>query len=107
MMKRAQMARQEREYRSRLRKCIGSEGILKGSLTLRKHTCGKSNCKCARGFKHKSLYLTGKSKSRVEQLYIPKDKEKLARQWARNYSTVQELLEKISSTYWERLKKKE
>jgi hypothetical protein len=42
----------------------------------------------------------------VEQLFIPRDKELLVRQWVKNYRDAQELMEKISSLYWDKLKKK-
>jgi hypothetical protein len=43
---------------------------------------------------------------KTEQLYIPKEKEELVRRWVKNYREVQELLEKISAIYWDRLKQK-
>jgi len=42
----------------------------------------------------------------VEQLYIPPEKEEMVREWVKNYRTVKELVEEISSSYWERLRKK-
>lgn len=105
-MHRSQMTGQERECRSRLKSHISYRGLLKGSLTMRKHTCGKPNCKCAKGkYKHSSLYLTGRGNGRREQLFIPKKKEEAVKGWVDNYRIVQGLLEKISSTYWDRLKK--
>jgi hypothetical protein len=75
---------------------------------MRKHTCGKPNCKCAKGdYKHSSLYLTRVKDGKPEQLYIPKEKEQLVRRWVENYHLMQGLLEKISSIYWDRLKRKD
>lgn len=42
----------------------------------------------------------------MDQLFIPKEKEELVRRWVNNYRDVQELLDKISSLYWDRLKRK-
>lgn len=107
-MYRSQMTKQERDSRSKLKPYVSYQGLLKGSLTLRKHTCGKPNCKCARGsYKHSSLYLTRMKNGKIEQLYIPHEKEELVRKWVKNFHVVQELLEKISSLYWDRLKRKE
>jgi hypothetical protein len=50
--------------------------------------------------------LTRSTKGQVEQLYIPKEKEEMVKHWIRSYRDIQELLEIISSTYWDRLKKK-
>ncbi|MEW6214017.1 MAG: DUF6788 family protein [Nitrospirota bacterium] len=106
-MRRSQMTREERESRSRLKPYISYLELLKGSLTMRKQTCGRPNCKCAKGgYKHSYLYLTAKREGKLEQLYIPKEKEELVRRWVENYRVVQELLEKISSIYWDRLKQK-
>lgn len=107
-MYRSQMTREERESRSRLKPYIIYQSLLKGSLTMRKHTCGKANCKCAKSsYKHSSLYLTRMKNGKIEQLYIPKDKEEFVRKWVKNFHVVQELLEKISSIYWDRLKRKD
>ena len=107
-MYRSQMTKQERDSRSKLKPYISYQGLLKGSLTLRKHTCGKPNCKCAKGsYKHSSLYLTRMKNGKIEQLYIPHENEELVRKWVKNFHVVQELLEKISSLYWERLKRKD
>lgn len=107
-MYRSQMTSEERECRSRLKPYISCQELLKGSLTMRKHTCGKPNCKCATGrYKHHSLYLTGRRDGKIEQLFIPREKEELVRRWVKNYRVVQEQLEKISSSYWDRLKRKD
>jgi hypothetical protein len=42
----------------------------------------------------------------MEQLFIPKDKESLVSQWVKNYRNAQDLMEKISSLYWDKLKRK-
>jgi hypothetical protein len=106
-MRRSQMTGEERECRSRLKPYVGYQELVRGSLTVRKHTCGKPNCKCAKtGYKHRSLYLTARRKGKVEQIYIPREKGKMVAEWVENYRTVQGLLEKISSTYWDRLKRK-
>ena len=70
-MYRSQMTREERESRSRLKPYIIYQSLLKGSLTMRKHTCGKANCKCAKSsYKHSSLYLTRMKNGKIEQLYM-------------------------------------
>jgi hypothetical protein len=106
-MYKAQMTKQERESRSRLKPYISHRELLKGSLTVRRQKCGKPNCKCASSdYRHICLYLTRRKDGKIEQLFIPKEKEELVRQWVNNYQDVQKLLEKISSIYWERVKRK-
>ena len=103
-MRRGGMKKIERESRSRLKPYIQHEEFLRGTLTMREHTCGKINCKCNKGDKHKSLYLSRSNKGKVEQLYISKEKEEMVKKWVEEYHEIQNLLEKISSSYWDRLK---
>ena len=106
-MYKTQMTKQERESRSKLKPYISYRELLKGSLTVRKQKCGKLNCKCAKtSYRHICLYISRRKNGKIEQLFIPKEKEELVRQWVNNYQDVQELLEKISSIYWDRLKRK-
>ncbi len=106
-MYKSQMSKEERETRSKLKPYISYRELLKGTLTVRKQKCGKPNCKCARtNYRHICLYLTRRREGKIEQLFIPKEKEALVREWVSNYRHVQELLEKISSIYWDRVKRK-
>ena len=106
-MYKPQMTKRERESRSKLKPYISYRELLKGSLTVRKQKCGKPNCKCAKtSYRHVCLYISRRKDGKIEQLFIPKEKEQLVRQWVNNYNDVQELLEKISSIYWDRLKRK-
>jgi len=105
-MRRVQMTSKEREYRSKLKPYISYQELLKGSLSVRRQKCGKPNCKCAKtSYRHICLYLIRRKDGKFEQLFIPKDKEELVRQWVNNYRNVQEMIEKISSIYWDKLKK--
>ena len=101
------MTKLERDSRSRIKPYIGYKEFVRGTLSIRERVCGKPNCKCQRGEKHVSLFLTRGKDGKIEQLYIPKQKEELVRKWVKNYHDVQQLLEKISSLYWDRLKRKD
>lgn len=105
-MYRSQMTKEERENRSRLKPYVSYREFVRGTLSVRERVCGKPNCKCRRGAKHVSLFLTRSKGGKIEQLYIPKQKEELVRRWVQNYRDLQQLLEKISSLYWDRLKGK-
>ncbi len=105
-MKRIQMSEKERNSRSKLKPHIGWGEFVRGSLTVRQHTCGTEGCKCYRGEKHKSMYLSRSKNGNLEQLYIPKEKEEQVKKWVTRYRDILQLLEKISDSYWERLKKK-
>jgi len=104
-MRPAGMTTAERASRSKLKPIISWQEILRATPTLREQVCGKPGCHCQRGEKHLALVITRSTKGRVEQLYIPKDQEATVRLWIERYREVQDLLEKISSTYWERLKR--
>ena len=104
-MHRTQMTARERNWRSRLKKLLDTAEMVRGTLTVRRVTCGKKSCKCTRGERHVALYLTRTQKGKAEQLYIPRDLEPKAREWVREYQTAKELLVKISNEYWKRLRK--
>jgi len=106
-MRPAQMTRKERESRSQLKSYISWKELIRGTLTVRERVCGKPRCRCLRGQKHIALYLTRGKGGKMEQLYIPAEKEEMVREWVKNYRTVKGLLEEISSSYWERLRKKD
>lgn len=103
-MKRTQMASKERESRSKLKPYIDWGEFIRGTLTIREHTCGNAGCKCNRGKKHKSAYITRSKDGRMQQLYIPREKQAEVKQWAKRYREVMKLLENISDSYWYRLK---
>jgi hypothetical protein len=105
-MRRIQMTQRERESRSQLKPYISWKEFTRGTLTVRERICGKPQCRCLRGQKHLALFLTRGKDGKVEQLYIPAEKEEMVREWVKNYRTIKELVEQISSSYWERLKKK-
>jgi uncharacterized protein DUF6788 len=99
------MPNEERDVRSQLAKIISSRGLLRGTLQEREITCGKSNCKCARGDKHCYLYLVVSDKGKLRQVLIPRSKEAEVRQWVKQYQQARELLEEISDLYRNQIKK--
>ncbi|MDH7513277.1 MAG: hypothetical protein QHH14_10065 [Clostridiales bacterium] len=105
-MRRSAMTKVERESRSQLKPYISWKEFIRATPTLRKQTCGKPNCKCQKGEKHTCLVLTRSHHGRPEQLYVPKESEEMVKEWVKNYHAVKELVEQISSSYWERLRKK-
>ena len=101
------MSPRERELRSRLAQLLRSEGLLRGSLSVRDRVCGKPNCKCLRGEKHVALYVVASQEGELRQLYVPKSWENDVRQWVENQREARALLEEISQLYWTRVKKRE
>jgi hypothetical protein len=103
-MSRAGMTAAERDWRSRLAQIVHRDPLMRGSLSVRHVTCGKRNCRCAKGEKHLALYLTYSKDGKTHQVYIPQDMEKEARQWVGNYHKVRGLLERVTEQAWENLK---
>lgn len=110
-MKKEQLSRMgmkesERRLRSRLNQIISGAGLVRGTLTLRKVTCGKKNCRCAKGEPHLAFVLTASAKGKTLQLFIPKSQEGVTRRWIRQYRQAEDLLEKISMEHWDKLRKR-
>lgn len=106
---RGSMSASERELRSRAAQLVGTTGLLHGTLVERAVVCGKKTCRCARGEKHRALYLTLREGKRQHQLYIPAALEPLVRDWVEQDRTVRGLLAKLSGIHRkkiEQLKKK-
>jgi len=105
-MKRVQMSPEERNWRSRLTRLLHTQGLLRGTLTVRQRVCGQPTCRCARGEKHASLYLVSHQDGQARQLYIPREQEEQARQWSANYHRARQLLDRVAEVYFERLHKR-
>jgi hypothetical protein len=72
------------------------ENILRGSIVVVERYCGKPNCRCLKGSKHRSLYLSQSNNGESRLVYIPKRSEKQVRQLIRNYQLLKGIMEKIS-----------
>ena len=93
------MSAQERRLRSALAKLVSQQGILHGTLSLRRRVCGKPNCKCADGQKHEGLYLLVRHEGTVRQIYVPQDRRQDVQQWVENYRKARELMDELSDIY--------
>lgn len=103
-MRRADLTPAERRRRSQLARLVSYAGLLRGSLVVRQRVCGHPNCRCARGDKHRALYLTSYQEGQSRQLYIPRDKEDLAKEWVQNLQQARDLLDQLTELCWRRLK---
>lgn len=102
-MSRTQFAAAERALRSRLAKLIHEEPVLRGTLSVRRVTCGKAGCRCTRGEKHLALYLSSSREGKTRQIFIPAELEGEARRWVANYRQARDWLEAVSESAVERL----
>ena len=103
-MSRANMTPAERQWRSRLAQILHRDPLMRGTLSIRKITCGKPTCRCRKGHKHVALYLTYSLGGKTHQMFIPKNLEQEVRQSVGNYQNVRQLLERISTVARESVK---
>ena len=97
----------ERHRRSQLAQVITQQGFIRGTLSERHVTCGKPNCRCREGQKHRCLVLTLTRNRRTRQLYVPPAWEDTVRQWVENAWQIDQQLEALSDLHWEKVRKRE
>lgn len=95
-MSQPRMSAPERRFRSRLAKLVREEPLMRGTLSVRKTSCGKPSCHCATGQKHPTLYVVYSKQGKIHQIFVPKEMQQQVRRWVKNYHSVTELLEKVS-----------
>jgi hypothetical protein len=67
-----------------------------GSIVLIGRTCGNTQfCKCSRGIKHISPYLTYSVKGKTHTLYLPVDLQAQVRVWSGRYRVLKKLIKEI------------
>ena len=105
-LNRTKLSAVERNFRSRIAQLSSSQWFLRGTLSERSGTCGKTNCRCARGELHKSLYLVQSQAGKLRQICVPKAWQQRVRQAVSDYHLMQELIEEVSELEWKRLQEK-
>lgn len=83
-----------------------TDPLIRGSLVTMVRVCGGKNCRCLKGHKHRSLYLSQSSKGKLRMIYIPKEAEDQIREGVFNYRKVKKLLNRLSQIHIMRLKRK-
>lgn len=102
-MNRIQMSAGDRAARSRLTKLIHSKRLIHATVNVRHLTCGKSGCRCARGEKHRAVYLVSNVQGKKRQVYVPAALEEEVCQWVENHRAALALLEDMSDEAWREL----
>lgn len=97
----------DRQTVSRLRQLLNEPGLLQASLFLRRRPCGKSSCRCAASKRHHhaSWYVSYSRKGRLQTKCIPEAWGETVRQWIERYRETETLLQSISKSHWEHLKR--
>ena len=96
MCHRGHISANERKKRSRLAKLLHDRRFLCGSLVTMARTCGSPGCKCMRGQRHVSLYLSIKDGPRRKMIYIPRQWEQTINLWVQNYQAMKKLTDEVS-----------
>lgn len=76
-----------------------SPEVIRGSLVVMSRVCGKPNCKCQKGHKHVSLYLSRSRKGRTSMTYIPRKNEAGVKEASLRYHTITNLLNQLSEIH--------
>ena len=80
--------KKEREARSKLTKLINCYPFVKGSVVTSGRKCGKPQCKCAKGEKHLSTYLSIKHNGKRQMVCVPKQFKKDVHAWVKTYKEI-------------------
>jgi len=81
--------------------------VVRGSLIQRRLVCGKPNCRCAKGQRHRVWYLTVSfARGRTEQVTVPEELVPEVERWLSNYERWWYGLEEISGINRELLRKR-
>ena len=91
MAARNRFAPEERSARSRLAQLLHEHDVICGSVVSMARTCGKAGCRCAKGEKHVSLYLSTKVEGKRRMVYIPAELEEEVRLRVGAYREVERL----------------
>jgi len=103
MKHRNSLSPQERSARSKATKLIHNSPFVIGSLVEMANTCGKPNCKCARGDRHKSWCLAVRDQGKRRMFHIPHQLENEVFQWVDTYRDIWKQMETISQAHVERI----
>ena len=72
------------------------DDIIRGSAVVMERVCGKPTCRCLKGHKHRSLYVSQYHKGSPRMVYIPKENEKKVLRLVGNYRILKSAIYKAS-----------
>lgn len=105
MRHRSHLSERERRCTSKLIALLKQGRVLKGTTYVLRNTCGKPNCKCARGEKHETLYAARSRHGKRQARSVPKPLRDQVLKWIERYNTIDELLGQLSDESWHQLEK--
>lgn len=72
------------------------EEAIRGSLVIMNRFCGKPNCRCLKGQKHKAIYLSQSFKGKTRMVYIPSHAVEKIAGHIKNYRKARSILNMLS-----------
>ena len=72
------------------------EDSIRGSLVIMRRFCGKPNCRCQKGQKHKAVYLSQSLRGKTRMTYIPQHAVKKVADYVKNYHKTRGILNTLS-----------
>ena len=103
MTSRSRYGPEERAARSRLAQLLHDHELISGSVVVMARTCGKAGCRCQKGDKHVSLYLSIKLEGKRRMVYVPAELEEEVRRHVAAYREVERLTDVVSTACVERV----
>ncbi len=102
-MKHRNFSQKERSARSRATQLIHSSPFVVGSLVEMARVCGKPNCKCTKGDRHKSWCLAVRDQGKRKMVHVPREWEESVFDWVKTYQELWKQMEAISQASVERI----
>ena len=90
-------------YKALRREIALSHEVIRGSAIFLNRLCGKSNCRCVKGHKHRSLYLSRSRRGKTAMTYIPAKLENKITEGVVRYRKIQNLLNDLSEANLKKL----
>jgi hypothetical protein len=103
MKNRSVLPERERRARSKATKLIHDKALIVGGLVEMVRTCGKPNCKCTKGEKHKSWCVSLSHKGKRKMVHIPHACEDAIFKGVKAYQELWEQMSVISEASLERI----
>lgn len=72
------------------------DDVIRGSAVIMERVCGSKSCRCLKGHKHRSLYVSQYHKGAPRMVYIPKANENKVLRLVDNYRVLKSAIYKAS-----------
>ncbi len=80
------------------RKLPAIDDVIRGSAVVMERVCGSESCRCLKGHKHRSLYISQYHKGSPRMVYIPKTNESKVLKLVDNYRILKKAIYKASES---------